>query len=688
MKRSIVPTYCLVLLCLPAWANAQSNDRMKVITSLEPKEAAPGEVVTFKLHYEVVPGFHTYPTVQADPNAGDYVTKFKIKAGPLESAGAVKEPKPVESFDPDLKATVGHLEGTGDFEVPYKVKAGTAAGTVKVSVRVDTQVCSTTCVPFIETYDFELKVKAPGGANPPETVKQPNVPTKQQETPPVVVPTKLKGSPAISSKPAEAPNADVKKPVIAGTDVTLLSILIQAAGLGFLALLTPCVFPMIPITVSYFLKQKEGTNALRHSFVYTGTIIISLAIFIYAFVDLAQKLNYHWATNLFLGLLLMVFAISLFGMFEIRLPTALSNWTSAGQDRGGYLGTIFMALTFMIISFSCVSPIVGVMAGLSAEKRPFLWNVLTALVFATCFALPFFVLSLFPTMLKKLPKSGGWLNSLKVILGLLEVAAALKFFRQSEINFKGNKVDYLTYDVVLACYIAMCFVGCFYLLRTFRMPHDDEDYNQKSLSVGRFMWASVFLSLGLYLFPGMFWAPNGQKHRPAGEIFAFIDAFLLQGDDTRPLPMAGLAGSTAELKWLGFLNEALADAKVKKRRIFIDFTGVNCQNCAKNEKTIFSQADVKAAFESYTLLKLYTDSVPQEYYPVDKLDAITGVERENDGDTNRLFEKQRFNTTELPFYVVIEPTDKDYKEVGRYSIGLIRDKEEFLKFLRDNKGKK
>ena len=651
---------------------------MKATATLEPREAAPGQVVTFKLHYEVVPGFHTYPTVQADPNAGDYVTKFKIKAGPLESAGAVKEPKPVESFDPDLKATIGHLEGTGDFEVPYKVKAGTAAGTVKVSIRVDTQVCSTSCEQFVETYDFELKVNAGGGANLAVPNKDVIAPVKQGNPPDKQL--------AVPNNPKKE---EIKKPAAAGTDVTLLSILIQAAGLGFVALLTPCVFPMIPITVSYFLKQKEGNNALRHSLVYTGTIIISLAIFIYAFVDLAQKLNYHWATNLFLGLLLMVFALSLFGMFEIRLPTALSNWTSAGQDRGGYLGTIFMALTFMIISFSCVSPIVGVMAGLSAEKRPFLWNVLTALVFATCFALPFFALSLFPTMLKKLPKSGGWLNSLKVILGLLELAAALKFLRQSELNFKANRVDYLTYDLVLACYIALSFVGCFYLLRTFRMPHDDEDYSQKSLSVGRFMWACVFLSLGIYLFPGMFWAPNGQKHRPAGEIFAFVDAFLLQGDDTRPLPMAGLAGSSAaELKWVGFLNEALADAKAKKRRIFIDFTGINCQNCTKNERAIFSQADVKAAFESYTLLKLYTDSVPQQYYPLDNLDAITPVEQDKDGDINRLLEKSRFNTTELPFYVVIEPTDKDYKEVGRYSIGLIRDKEEFLKFLRDNSGKK
>jgi len=278
---------------------------------------------------------------------------------------------------------------------------------------------------------------------------------------------------------------------------------------------------------------------------------------------------------------------------------------------------------------------------------------------------------------------------LKVVLGMLELAAALKFLRQSELNYKGNHPDYLTYDVVIASYVGLCFIAGMYLFRFFRMPHDDEDYNHKSISVGRFLWASLFISLGIYLFPAMFWAPNGQKHRPAGEIFAWVDSFLLQGDDTKPLSMAGLSGASSnEPKWVGFLNEALADAKAKKRRIFVDFTGINCTNCTKNEKAIFSQADVKAVFESYTLLKLYTDSVPQDYYPVDKLDATTVVERENDGETNRLFEKNRFKTTELPFYAVIEPDGTEFKEIARYSIGLIRDKEEFLKFLRYNSGKK
>ncbi|MFT3879005.1 MAG: cytochrome c biogenesis protein CcdA [Gemmatales bacterium] len=675
----MIRSVCLLLLLLPSLALAQTSDRMKVSATLEPKEAAPGQVVTFMLHFDVEPGFHTYPAVQADPNASSFVTLFKVpKDSALEKAGPVKEPKAEEKLEPELKATVGYLHGSGDFEVPFKVKAGTPPGPVKVSIKVDTQVCSTTCEQFIQTFDFEFKVLPGGVAAPAIPVKQ-AVPNKQA----VQVPDKEK--PVVVPAPDKIKAAD-KVPV---TDRTLWSILLEAAGWGFVSLLTPCVFPMIPITVSYFLKQKEGRNALKHSFVYTGTIIVALAIFIFAFVDVAQKLSTYWATNLFFSLLLGIFALSLLGMFEIRLPTFLSNWTSKGQDSSGYLGTVFMALTFIIISFSCMSPIVGLFAALSTAEKPTIWNILVALVFATCFALPFFVLSVFPTILKKLPKSGGWLNSLKVILGMLELAAALKFLRQTEINIKANRVDYLTYDVVLACFIGLSFIAGMYLLRFFRMPHDDEDYNQKPVGVGRFMWAFGFISLGIYLFPGMFWAPTGEKHRPAGEVFDWIDSFLLHGDDTRPLVMShNSEAAPIELKWHGFLKDALADAKANKRRIFIDFTGINCTNCTKNERAIFSKNDIRAEFQKYTLLKLYTDVVPFEFYPTDKLDATTPVEQEKDGEANRLFEKNRFNTTELPFYVIVEPDGDDFKIIARNSVGLIRDKDEFLKYLKDNTGKK
>ena len=660
MHRSLISWFCLLL--LPALVAAQ-EDRMKLVPELKATEAAPGETITLKFKLELEPGFHTYPTTQSDPNASAFTTQIRVKTGPLEMAGKIKEPAPKTKFDPDLKATIGIYEEPVEMEVPLKIKAGTPPGKVKFSVRFQTQVCNeSNCQQFEQIPEFEITIKDGKAA--------PNVPIASSS------------APVANAAPKNADKAIQETKKTAANETTLLEVLLQAAGWGFISLLTPCVFPMIPITVSYFLKQKEGNNAVTHAFVYSGTIIIALSIFIYAFVDIAQRLTYHWGTNLFLGLLLIVFAVSLFGMFEIRLPAWLSNWTSSGQDRGGYVGTVFMALTFIIISFSCVSPIVGVFAGLSADQRPVYWNVLTALVFATCFALPFFALSLFPSMLKKLPKSGGWLNSLKIMLGLLEMAAALKFLRQSELNYKGNQVDYLTYDAVLASYIAMCFIGGIYLFRFFRMPHDDENYQQKPVGVGRFMWASLFIAIGIYLFPGMFWAPNGHKHRPAGTIFAWVDAFLLQGDDTKPLQLAA-ASHDAELQWHGNLPDGLKEAAAKGKRVFIDFTGINCQNCALNEKNIFTQEDVKEALSKYVLVKLYTDTVPLTYYPTDKLPNITIDIQEEDGKANWRIEKERFNTTELPFYAVVEPQGKDFKIIKRISVGLIKDKAPFVQDLQD-----
>lgn len=659
MFKTLLITSCILF--TPVLGLGQ-EDRMKLTATLDPKEAAAGEIVTLKLKLDIQPGFHTYPTVQTDPKASAYTTNVRVKSGPLEAAGPAKEPKPKEKFEPEFNATVGYFYDPVDIDVPFKVKAGTPAGKSKVMIRINTSVCNDmNCLPFNEDLEFEMTIKGGG----------------------VAAPVVNQGEPA-ANKPV------LKKPEpVTEEAATLSSFLGQAVFWGFVSLLTPCVFPMIPITVSYFLKQKQdGNQSLIHALVYTITIVIALSIFTLFFVELAQKLIYHWGTNLFLGFILMFFALSLFGMYEITLPGFLTRMTSSGESKGGYLGTFFMAMTFIIISFSCVAPFVGGFASVSAQERPFLWNMLGAVTFATCFAAPFFLLALFPSMLKKLPKSGSWMNSLKVVLGILEVAAALKFLRQSELNYKGNNPEYLTYDVVMSMYVGLSFVAGLYLFKAFRMPHDHEE-GHSQVGVGRFLWGCVFISLGIYLFPSLFRAPDGHKLRPAGEVFAWVDSFLLQGDDTKPISIAGNGGAhTAELKWFGFLNEAIADAKSKKRRIFIDFTGINCTNCTKNEKAIFSQADVTAAFKSYTLLKLYTDSVPQEYYPVDKLDAVTVVERENDGDANRIYEKKRFNTTELPFYVIVEPDDKEFKEIARYSIGLIRDKEEFLKLLRDNVGKK
>ena len=565
-----------LLMGVPATARAQ-EERMDVTVTLDAKEAQAGTTVMAKVKLDVKVGFHTYPTKQKDPAAASFVTKIRIKdkASPVEVTGQVKEPAPTEHFVELLKATVGHHESPVELEVPIKIKPGTPAGAIKFALTIDTQVCDDKgCLPYEKAFDLTLTVK-PGNAtpksDPPGDAGRPSKGSAPVTTMPAPVGTKPEAAtPTSTTSDTAAPSGGRRS----DEPQTLIGFIRAGVFWGFVTLLTPCVFPMIPITVSYFLKQEsEGKNAFVHAFVYTGTIIVAMTIIAFAFVGAFQSLIQWWQTNLLLGLLFVVFALSLFGMFEITLPSFITRWTSQGEAKGGYVGTVFMALTFTVISFSCVAPFLGGFAGTTAAERPMLWNVAGALGFSVAFASLFLLLALFPSYIKKLPKSGNWLNNMKVVMGFLEVAAALKFLRAAELLATGSNPKILTYDFVLGMYVALCLLCGLYLLGMYQLPHDHSD--DKRIGVGRLVWSFLFIALGFYLTPGLFRAPNGEKLQPAGTIYSWIDSFLLPGSDTRPI--AGGASSSdpslAPLKWIGFLDTALVDARQKKQRIFIDFTG-------------------------------------------------------------------------------------------------------------------
>lgn len=551
---------------------------MEASGSLNKTEAAPGDALVFKLKMEIKPGFHSYPTKQKDPKAADFVTKIRVKnadKAPVEISGPIKEPAPKEKVDPTL-GLLEYYEDTVEIEVPLKVKAATAAGSGKFTMSLVTQVCDEQgCIPFSQSFDFEIKVKAgkEPKSEPPPAVTTETKPPKE-EVKPAVKETKPNGvvreSSTLTKKTADAAPSEQPR-----AEETLWSFTLQGIIWGFVTLLTPCVFPMIPITVSFFLKQEAtGHKAIINATIYAVTIVIAMAIIAFFFVAAFQKLTQNAWTNFVLGALFIYFALSLFGMYEITLPSSLTRWTSAGEAKGGNIGIVFMALTFTLISFSCVAPFMGAFAGATVQDRPVLWNLSGALGFAVAFACPFFFLALFPTALKRLPKSGSWLNTMKVVMGFLEVAAALKFFRAAERRWTGDETIYFTFDMVLGLYVILCILTGLYLLGVFRLPHDDHGTEKSSISVPRLIWSLIFLGLGLYLMPGLFYGPDGQKFRPAGKIFSWVEAFLIPGSDTKPIPLNGKGTASTELKWFGFLKEALVDAKSKKQRIFIDFTGV------------------------------------------------------------------------------------------------------------------
>jgi thiol:disulfide interchange protein DsbD len=329
---------------------------------------------------------------------------------------------------------------------------------------------------------------------------------------------------------------------------------------GFISLLTPCVFPMIPVTVSFFLKQgeREHHRPLTMATVYCATIVVVLTAGGIALVHVLQVISQHWITNIFLTGVFIFFALSLLGMYEIELPSGLANLTGSREGKGGLVGIIFMALTFSIISFACVGPIYGAFITLEASQSVvgLLQRILGPLAFALAFSSPFFVLALFPTLLRSMPKSGSWMNSVKVVMGFLELAAAFKFVRAAELNFLAAS-KYFSFDLVLGIYVALSVACGLYLLNVYRLPHDHEA--AETIGVPRLVFGLVFLSFAFYLLPGIFKDGHGQSQKPNGVAYEWVSAFLLPDEHSQ---------------WRTDLAEALARAERENKPLFIDFTGL------------------------------------------------------------------------------------------------------------------
>jgi thiol:disulfide interchange protein DsbD len=447
---------------------------------------------------------------------------------------------------------------------------------------------------------------------------------------------------------------------------------------GLISLVTPCVFPMIPITVSIFLKHAHGSfgERMKLAGVYCLTIIFVLGLSAFALLRFMAVLSVNPVTNVLLGALFVALALSLFGMYELTLPNFMVRRLQAKQAKGGMVGTIFGALAFTVISFTCVAPFLGGFAGISAADSgnsslivmPTMKEILGGLAFATAFAAPFFVLALVPGLLKALPKSGGWLDSVKVVMGFLELAAALKFFRTAELRV-FSPAEFFTYDLVLAGWVAIAVACGLYLLNAYRLPHDEEKPN---IGVMRLLFAVMFLGLGAYLAPGLLKTSDGKSQRPAGAVYAWVDAFLL------PEPK--------HLGWGTDLPGALEKVRTDKekggklRPIIVDFTGVTCSNCKYNENTVFPQAKVNDLLDQFERVQLYTDEVPADLFATDP-----GKEaREDEARANDDFKFEVFKDQRLPLYAVFVPTaDGKVKVLGKYDEGKINSPEKFAAWLKD-----
>ncbi|MGI8495050.1 MAG: protein-disulfide reductase DsbD family protein, partial [Pyrinomonadaceae bacterium] len=420
---------------------------------------------------------------------------------------------------------------------------------------------------------------------------------------------------------------------------------------GALSLLTPCVFPMIPITVSYFTNHssRSRAKAVKLAAVYSFGIIATftlLGMLLAIFVG-AAGINI-FAANPYVNLLItgifLFFAFNLFGSYEIAIPTKLltrlDNLTRSQEGEGsGVIGALLMGLTFTLTSFTCTSPFVGTIL-VSASQGSWKMPLVGMLAFSSVFALPFFVLALAPQLVSQLPRAGGWMNSVKVSMGFLEVAAAMKFLSNVDLIWKWG---IFTRPVVLAIWIALGIVLAVYLLGKFQLSHDS-----KVERIGGFRLASAILSLAVsfYLLTGLFGARLGE-----------LESFLPPETETSQ----NFNSRSDKPKWIeNNFEEALNQAKKENKLVFVDFTGYTCTNCRWMEANVFPKAEVEAELGKYVLARLYTDGAGENF------------------ERQQQFQEQTFKTVALPFYAIF---DGGGKPVATFA-GLTRNTQEFVDFLK------
>ena len=490
-----------------------------------------------------------------------------------------------------------------------------------------------------------------------------------------------------------APVAEIKEAKNATSTGNMWATILEAIIWGLAALVTPCVFPMIPMTVSFFMKgsgspAKGRINASLYGLfiVVLYTLPIAAIILITTFIgqgtvtaDIFQWLATHWIPNILFFIVFMVFAASFFGAFEITLPSWLVNKSDENSDKGGITGIFFMALTLVLVSFSCTGPIVGSVL-IKSTSGEFWSPIITMLAFSTTFALPFTLFAFFPSVLKKLPKSGGWLNSVKVVLGFVEVALGFKFLSVADQVYHWGILDR---EVYLAIWIVVFTLLGFYLLGKIRFAHDSE---LKHLSVGRLAMAIAVFSFVVYLIPGMWGAPlsklSGYLPPQTSLDFDLSKGTGVVVEKSNSQTTTVKYGDVLHLPHglQGFFDLAEAEAYAAKvdKPVFIDFTGHGCVNCREMESRVWSDPAVLELLKNeYVICALYTDdkmTLPQsEWVTTDNGKTLKSL-----GKVNAHYALTRFGVNAQPYYVLQGKGEKILTEPRGYNL----DTQAFADFLR------
>ena len=445
---------------------------------------------------------------------------------------------------------------------------------------------------------------------------------------------------------------------------SLWALILEAILWGFLMLLTPCVFPMVPMTVSFFLKGSGSAAAGRFKALMYGLFIVLLYTIPICVIigltwvlggstvtaDIFNWLSTHWLPNILFFLIFIAFAASFFGAFEIVLPARWTNSADKNSDRAGLAGVFFLALTLVLVSFSCTGPIVGTVL-IKSTQGEFWTPMLAMLAFSVAFALPFTLLAFFPSVLKKLPKSGGWLNSVKVVLGFIEIALGLKFLSTADQTYHWHILDR---EVYLAIWIVCFTLLGLYLLGKIRFKYDEP---LKYLSVGRLALVIIDLAFVVYLIPGMWGAPLKalSGYMPPLETQDFVLGKYQEAPAAAPLPTGeGLRALPHGLVGYDSLEGAMAAAKAQGKKVFVDFTGYGCVNCREMEARVWSDPEVlRLLREEYVIASLYVDDkakLPESQW----VTTSSGKVLKDVGRVNSYIAAERFGVNSQPNYFLLD----------------------------------
>ena len=640
MKKIVV---LLVMVLAFAKGNAQLLNPVKWTTQIE-KKSNGNYVLTFNGVIES--GWHLYSQYTAEGGSLPLEILFKNQKGNFELIGKTKESKTKTAYNDIFEVNETFFEKNAQLTQEIQL---TNPKVSKIEVSFDYQVCKDACINLEKKFTFLIPSQA--AVN---TAEAPLDTTK------ITVDTTEVATQKIIEKPTQSNSISENSE----EEMGLWSIFIIAFFSGFAALLTPCVFPMIPMTVSFFTKQSKSKGAGIRNAIFYGVSIIVIYVLLGVFVtwlfgaDALNALSTNVWFNLGFFILLVVFAASFLGAFEIMLPNSWANKVDSQADRGGVIGILFMALALAIVSFSCTGPIVGTLLVQAASKGG-IAPIVGMLGFSSALALPFMLFAMFPGWLNSLPKSGGWLNTVKVVLGFLELALAFKFLSNADLVLQ---LHLLEREVFLAIWIAIFGTLALYLFGKITLPHDSP---LTHISVGRLSMGLVVLSFTVYMIPGLWGAPLRLINAfPPPMEYSESPLGIGANSNSNATPVSALPEGAKlgphQIVVFDDYDKGLAYAKTVNKPIMLDFTGHACVNCRKMENNVWSDERILTILKNQVvLISLYVDDKRELPTTEQFVSKSTGASIETIGDkwTDLMISKYKTNTQ--PLYVLTDLEGKN-----------------------------